>query len=745
MNNPVLELGRIFRAVSIAETSAEQVKEIVDATATTLAVDVSSLYLVNRDGDMSLIANYGLDKASAIDVILPAGEGLVGLTAKSLHPVNIADANNHQANYYIPGIDGGELKSFCGVPLVKLGKVIGVLVVQSNERRQFSAEDEAFLVTLAAQLAQLKIDIPESKKKRKIIRVQGLKGAPGIAVGRVKSCDTDFSKQAPDVKFDNQEAAIAKWHELLEEVKASIIADQQKFSGVVADDVSAIFSAYSLLISDPSLVEHVEAEIKKGHSLVYSIRHAIDGFAEKFLMMNDPYLRARSEDIHHIGDKLLQALRPTSETRELASEEAVVLVGRNIGVTDIAAVLGGQLVGIISGEGSSLSHVAVLANAMGIPAVMGVDEFKLLGEGEQIIVDGNRGEFIVKPSKRLLNAYHGLINHQLDVAKQLAPLAGKEAISLDGQAVKLFANTGLLADIMPGLQNGADGVGLYRTEIPFMVHESFPSEEEQLAIYQQVINAYQGMPVYMRILDIGSDKQLPYFPITGEANPAMGWRGIRFVLDNSPLLMTQLRAMLRAGMSQGNLHLLIPMISDYDELLRFHQLLDEAVEQLNSEGYVISKPPVGIMVEVPAAISQFTLWQDKIDFVSIGSNDLSQYLLAVDRNNARVSERYDAVHPAVINEIQRVVEQANKYNLPVCVCGEMASDPVAVVLLLALGVRRLSISAVRIPFIKSLIRQISISDCLALLAEVSVLKRAGDIRECVEEFLDKQVFAYPTQ
>ncbi len=738
VKNPLLELSKILQAASRAETSAAQAEVIVEAIAASLSVDICSLYLADPNGDMHLVANHGLPRAVVANVRIPREQGLVGLTARNLHPVNIAEANSHPASYIVPGIDDGELESFCGVPLVRSGRVTGVLVVQSTVRRQFSQEDEAFLVTLASQLASINIELPGTSTQKKFRRHAGIKGSPGVAIGKAFTVGLDEGGQFPEVHLGSVEANLERWRSLLQEAKQSIRADQAQFTDTVHEDTTAIFEAYLMLIEDPGFVRAVESELQKEAGLVSAIKHAVDHFSALFKAMEDPYLRSRHEDIRHIGQKLLVTLKKSATPRQERAGEPVVLVGSHIGVSDIAAVVQGQLVGIVSGGGSSLSHAAVLANALGIPAVMGAEDLGSVNDGDTLVVDGNRAEYITRPTKSLLREYQRVIEQQSQESEQLAYLRDMPAITTDGCRVHLYANTGLLADISPGLQNGAEGVGLYRTEIPFMLHETFPSEEEQVAIYEQVIAAYGDMPVYMRVLDIGSDKQLPYFPIPGEDNPAMGWRGIRFALDNSSLLMSQLRAVLRASIGRRNLRILIPMVSEFEELERFHWLLDEACLQINNEFGVMDKPPVGVMVEVPVTISQLGLWHDRVDFIAIGSNDLSQYLLALDRNNARVAARYDAVHPGVISEIHRIVDTARRLQLPVCLCGEMASDPVAVILLLGMGIRMLSMSAVKIPHIKSLVRQVSIGECEQVLATALQERSTETIRERVTQFIDQQ-------
>lgn len=736
MKNPLFELSRILRSVSDSSTPSEQVKVIVDSIAECLSVDVCSLYMVDEHAAMVLVANHGLPAENVVNIKMPPGVGLVGLTASSLHPVNIADARSHPANYFIAGIDDGEFQSFCGVPLVRAGKVIGVLVVQSGAKRQFSPEDEAFLVTLASQLALLDIDIGRLSTTQKFQRLTAIRGAPGVAVGRAVVIGDGRPGSYQDDVGASAEQKIARWRTLLEEVRQSIAEDKQKLNTALDEDVSLIFDAYAMLVSDPAFSACVEREIQRDKGLVAAIQAAADHFAELFAAMEDPYLKSRHEDVRHLGRKLIATLTLPQMPGDAEDDEPVVLVGSHISVSDIADYMGRNLVGVVCGDGSSLSHTAVLANAIGIPAVVGVGKIKAITHGDTVIVDGNSGAFVVHPTRQLLREYKKLMAQQVVTTEKLSALKALPAKTLDGQAVNLYTNTGLLADLAPGLQNGAEGVGLYRTEIPFIVHDTFPSEDEQFGIYRQVLQAYAGKPVYMRVLDIGSDKQLPYYPISGEDNPAMGWRGIRFALDNSSLLMSQLRAMLRAALGTKELHILIPMVSNFEELEVFHQLMGEACRQISAEYGEVTRPRVGIMVEVPVVISQLPLWADKLDFISIGSNDLSQYLLAIDRNNARVAAYYDAVHPGVISEIRRAVETARDHRLPVCICGEMAADPVAVVLLLGLGVRTLSMSAMKIPFVKSLVRQIKIEDCQRIVADVSSMYSAIAIRSHVIDFLD---------
>jgi phosphotransferase system enzyme I (PtsI)/phosphotransferase system enzyme I (PtsP) len=736
MPHSLLELSRIMQLVSMAKLPGEQVKTIVDSIANILKVDVCSLYLVDALGDMLLVSNYGLDPSLTRDVRIPSGKGLVGLTARSLHPLNIANVSLHSANYPIKGIDDSELQSFCGVPMVRAGEVIGVLVAQTKQAREFSAEDEAFLLTLASQLALINIVVPEPTKENKVKRIKGIKASPGISIGHVYKSIAD-NEWVCDIPADDIDQNLAKWRDLFDQIQQSFIDDQKALAESVAGDISTLFEAYTLLVKDPIFTGQVETLIMSGRGIVIAIQSSVDQIANMFLAIEDTYLRSRSEDIQHIGRKLLTLLCNTPKETKFNSSDPIILVGEHISVTDIANAMEWNLVGVVSGDGSALAHAAVLANALGVPSVMGVENIAAIHSDERIIIDGNNGALIIYPTKKLIDEYGKLILEQVKTEEQLLAIKDLPGKTLDEININLYTNTGLLADIAPGLLHGAEGVGLYRTEIPFMMQDTFPTEDEQAAIYQEVMKAYDKKPVYMRVLDIGSDKQLPYYPITGESNPAMGWRGIRFVLDNSSLLMSQLRAMLKSSHATGNLHILVPMVSDYHELEVFHLLLDEACAQLNEEGLSITKPPVGIMIEVPVAVSQFHLWADKLDFVSIGSNDLSQYLLAMDRNNSRVANRYDAVHPGVLAEINAVVSKAKELHLPLSVCGELACDPVAVIMLLGMGVRTFSMSASKLLHIKALIRRVKITDCQTEASKALNLKSAFLIRQSVQKYLDE--------
>jgi len=733
--NVILELSLLQKEIGELSSPAEQVRKIVESISAIVGSDVCTLYLQDQNNDLVLMASHGL--AHTRPVHIPAGRGLVGLVVKNRHPINLAKASEHPDFYYVEGTAEERFQSFCGIPLVHYGKVIGVLVVQSRNAEALSPESEGFLVTLSSQLAHLVADMPRTLQGAYVnTYVRGVKGSSGIGIGYAVLCDHGDLFSVPDEPCEDIEAAVAQWHALLKRVREEIKNEESALGKMVDASVSNIFSTYSSLLADQALVGKVEQEIRNGNWLPGALRKSVQYFADLFLAMEDPYLRARHEDIHHLGNKLFNSLQGNNALAERAElVDQVVLIGDEVSISDIAAIPGEKLVGIICFGGSTLSHTAVLANALGVPAVMGVGTLKNLRNREKFIVDGNSGQIIRYPNEMICSEFQRLIDEEKQLVSKLSTLRDQPAVTPDGFEVRLFTNSGLLADLSPGLRHGAQGIGLYRTEIPFMVRDSFPSEQEQETVYRQVFQAYAGRPVYMRTLDIGGDKQLPYFPIEDEDNPALGWRGIRFTLDNIQLLMTQVRAMLRAAGTEGDLHILLPMISATEELNTFNELLEEALKQLKDEGVPVRRPKTGVMVEVPAAISQLPFWRRRIDFVSIGSNDLSQYLLALDRNNARVANRYDHIHPAVIHELYRVVKIAREHALPVSLCGEMASDPLAVILLVGMGIKTLSMSATKLPRIKYLIRALPQRRAESILKQCLMLDNVQDIRAMLQNSL----------
>jgi len=730
VNDFMLELTRITHKASLTENQREQIQVIVSAITETIDVDVCTIYRRNLDNDMYLLATHGL--ANRHPIIIPQNLGLVGLVAKSQHTLNMIEPAEHADYYFVRQSDEDALHSFCGAPLVHRGEVIGVLVVQSRKPVLLGQEQEAFISTLAAHLALLLSGMPQEKGRASKYnqRATGICGASGTAIGKIQLVESKHLMDFPDAHAEDPQHELTQWLELKKTVAAEVQQERNAVEKNLGESLASIVDIYQVLLADHKFGDKVESYLATGLGLLTAIKHTVRYFSDLFQSMQDPYLRARHEDIDYLGDKLYQAwLGKNSCQPKVEINSPVVLMGSHISVSDIISLPAQNLVAIVCFSGAALSHIAVFANALGIPAVMGIGELKELSNGEQVIVDGNIGQIIRNPSKPVIKEYRLLADSQLHLDQKLQTLHDKPALTSDGVLIQLFANSGLQADVMPGVRNGADGIGLFRTEIPFMVRNSLPSEDEQIEVYQHVFQSYGKKPVYIRTLDIGGDKPLPYLPIIEEENPALGWRGIRFTLDNLQLMMTQLRAIIRAADGREDINILLPMLSTTAQLDKCIELVDMACTQLIDEGINIQRPKVGIMVEVPAVIPLLQFWHKKLDFISIGSNDLSQYLLATDRNNPFVGKLFDSLHPAIIHELKRIVDIANNYKLPLSLCGEMASDPVAMLILIGLGMRRLSLSSSRLPLIKWIIRSISIEDAQRFAQQALSLDNADAIRQ----------------
>jgi phosphotransferase system enzyme I (PtsP) len=434
--------------------------------------------------------------------------------------------------------------------------------------------------------------------------------------------------------------------------------------------------------------------------------------------MDDDYLRERASDVKDLGRRLLSYLQQAQQ-QTLVYPDNTILVSEELSPAMLGEVPPEKLVGLISVLGSRNSHVAILARAMGIPTVVAAVDLPYTRlDGIELILDGYHGDVFTNPSILLRKQYAEVVEEERLINRDLDSLRSLPCVTLDGHHLPLWVNTGLLADVKRAQQRGAEGVGLYRSEVAFMGTSRFPSENEQVQMYREQLQAFHPLPVTMRTLDVGGDKPLSYFPIK-ESNPYLGWRGIRITLDHPEIFLVQVRAMIKASAGLNNLHILLPMVSGVHELDDAQYLIHRAWGELIDEGIDVQMPQIGVMIEVPSAVYQARELARMADFLSVGSNDLTQYLLAVDRNNARVAALYDYLHPAVLMALQDVVNAAHAEGKPVSICGEMAGDPVAAVLLLAMGFDSLSMNSTHLPKVKWLLRKMTLKHAQALLREIS--------------------------
>ncbi|RPT96548.1 phosphoenolpyruvate--protein phosphotransferase [Pseudomonas aeruginosa] len=721
-------LRKIVQEVNSAKDLKAALGIIVQRVKEAMGTQVCSVYLLDTETQrFVLMATEGLNKRSIGKVSMAPSEGLVGLVGTREEPLNLENAAAHPRYRYFAETGEERYASFLGAPIIHHRRVMGVLVVQQKERRQFDEGEEAFLVTMNAQLAGVIAHAEATGSIRGLgklgkgiqeAKFVGVPGAPGVGVGKaVVVLPPADLEVVPDKQVDDIDAEIALFKQALEGVRADMRALSSKLASQLRKEERALFDVYLMMLDDASIGNEVKRIIRTGQWAQGALRQVVMEHVQRFELMDDAYLRERASDVKDIGRRLLAYLQEERK-QNLTYPEQTIIVSEELSPAMLGEVPEGRLVGLVSVLGSGNSHVAILARAMGIPTVMGaVDLPYSKVDGIDLIVDGYHGEVYTNPSAELVRQYSDVVAEERELSKGLAALRELPCETLDGHRMPLWVNTGLLADVARAQERGAEGVGLYRTEVPFMINDRFPSEKEQLAIYREQLSAFHPLPVTMRTLDIGGDKALSYFPIK-EDNPFLGWRGIRVTLDHPEIFLVQTRAMLKASEGLDNLRILLPMISGTHELEEALHLIHRAWGEVRDEGVDIAMPPIGMMVEIPAAVYQTRELARQVDFLSVGSNDLTQYLLAVDRNNPRVADLYDYLHPAVLHALKKVVDDAHLEGKPVSICGEMAGDPAAAVLLMAMGFDSLSMNATNLPKVKWLLRQITLDKARDLLGQL---------------------------
>ncbi len=749
-------LKRIVQDVTTANHLTDALETLVQRVREAVSADAVSVYLIdNRLAEYVLIATEGLNKQAESHVRVSLDSGLIGLVGRREEPVNITNAPSHPDFHQNSLLGEEHLNAFLGVPIIQHRKLYGVLTVQQVDERCFDDAEEAFLITLAAQLggiiaqAEATGELAQLTQHRTTgstaqhdlvqIALTGIGSVPGVAIGTAiviyPPADID---NVPRTLVEDLDHEIALFNEALNAARDSMHRLGRQIKSSVDEEEHALFDVYLRILDKDSLGAEVVQEIRNEKlSAQAALATVIKKHVLQFENMKDDYLRERASDFRDIGRRVLAELQ-SSQREEIDYPRRTILVGEEISPAALAEVPEGQLGGIVSARGANNSHVAILARALGVPAVMGVRGLKIEQLSRRaIIVDGYYGHVFISPSKALLSEYKQLIQEEDKLNQSLESLRDKPAETTDNYRVSLQVNTGLAMDAGLSMSVGAEGVGLYRSEIPFMSRDRFPSEDEQYIIYRQILKAFAPRWVTMRTLDIGGDKVLPYFPIE-EDNPYLGWRGIRVTLDHPDVFLLQVRAMMRANEELNNLRIMLPMITSLSEVDEACFLVDKAYMELLEEGCNIARPQVGVMIEVPAAVYQAREIAKRVDFLSVGSNDLTQYLLAVDRNNARVASLYDGLHPAMLGALLKVVEGGHAAGVEVSICGEMASDPLAVILLLAMGFDTLSMNSASLPRIKWVIRNISIANARKILGDVMELEHPGEIRLHLQKALEDE-------
>ena len=737
-------LRRIVQDVTSAASFQEALDIIVHEVREALGIEVCSVYLLNSARDRYLfVANEGFNADATGTLSLGLHEGLVGLVGERAEPINLDDATAHPRFHLIPEIGEESFNSFLGVPVIHQRQVLGVLVVQQRDRRRFDESEEAFLVTLSAQLAaiiahaQATGDIARLTDKgtglgardREEVMFRGVAGAPGISLGTAVVVHPAASLEAVLEKVvEDTTVELMVLDKAVNSVRNDIQRISDQFAESLPPEELALFDVYLHMLDDNALPGDIRKHIRDGQWAQGALKQVIREHVRRFEAMEDSYLRERGADVKDLGLRLLAYLQDI-RAKKTHFPDDTILVGDEVTPGMLANIPADTLRGIVSVRGSGNSHVAILARALGIPAVMGTVDLPLANvDNRPLIVDGFYGEVFANPSEQFIEQYQMLANEEREFAEELEELKELPSVTKDGWRVRLWVNIGLPGDISRSLDRGAEGVGLFRTEVPFMTRDRFPSEEEQRLIYREHMVAFEPRQMTMRTLDIGGDKSLSYFPIN-EDNPFLGWRGIRVTLDHPEIFMVQTRAMIKANAGlQCLLRIMLPMISNITEVEEAKALVQRAYEEVVEEGVDVKQPMVGVMIEVPAAVYQSRQLAKSVDFLAVGSNDLTQYMLAVDRNNPRVASLYQETHPAVLTALREVARAAHAERKPVGICGELAGTPVGAVLLMAMGYDVLSMNATNLPKVKWVIRNIKRSDARRMLARVLKMDTAQEIQ-----------------
>ncbi|HCT7874946.1 TPA: phosphoenolpyruvate--protein phosphotransferase [Klebsiella pneumoniae] len=734
-------LREIVEKVASAPRLNEALDILVTDVCQAMETEVCSVYLADNDRRCYyLMATRGLKKPRGRTVALAFDEGLVGLVGRLAEPINLADAQKHPSFKYIPAVKEDRFRAFLGVPIIQRRQLLCVLVVQQRELRQFDESEESFLVTLATQMAAIlsQSQLNALFGQYRQTRIRALPASSGVAIAEGwMDVSLPLMEQVYEASTLDTASERERLTGALEEAANEFRRYSKRYAAGAQKETAAIFDLYSHLLSDARLRRELFAEVDKGAVAEWAVKKIIEKFAEQFAALSDGYLKERAGDLRTLGQRLLFHLDDSIQGPNTWPAR-IILVADELSATTLAEVPQDRLAGVVVRDGAANSHAAIMVRALGIPTVMGADIQPSLLHGHTLIVDGYRGELLVDPEPVLLQEYQRLISEENELSRLAEDDLQRASELKSGERVKVMLNAGLSPEHEEKLGSFVDGIGLYRTEIPFMLQSGFPSEEEQVAQYQGMLQMFNSKPVTLRTLDIGADKQLPYMPIS-EENPCLGWRGIRITLDQPEIFLIQVRAMLRANAATGNLSILLPMVTSLEEVDEARRLIDRASREVEEMiGYAIPRPRLGVMLEVPSMVFMLPQLASRIDFISVGTNDLTQYLLAVDRNNTRVASMYDSLHPAVLRALAMIAHDAERFGIDLRLCGEMAGDPMCVTILIGLGYRHLSMNGRSVARVKYLLRRIDIEEAQELSRRSLDAQMTAEVRHQVAAFMERR-------
>ena len=733
-------LRRLREVMAERESAQTRLDKVVVLIASNMVAEVCSLYLCRRDGSLELFATEGLNPLAVHNTHLKPGEGLVGLIAEQAEPMQFPDAQHHPAFSYHPETGEEIYHSFVGVPILRGGHTIGVLTVQNRTMRLYSDEEVEALQTTAMVLAEtiasggLVADGLTTEERREVgARFTGLPISEGVALGHVVLHEPRIVVTrliSEDVELERRRLAQA-----IEELTGMIDGMMARGDMARAGEHREVLEAFRMFAHDHGWRRRLDEALLTGLTAEAAVQRVRNDTRARMLRLPDTHARDRLHDIDDLSNRLLRLLAGGVGTAATGSlPQDAIVIARTMGPAELLDYDRQRLRGLVLEEGGAASHVAIVARALGVAALTRVKGvLEAVEPGDAAIVDAEGGELHIRPTQEVVSAYADKVRFRARRQAQYAALRTVPSVTLDGERVAMHINAGLLFDLPHLDQSGADGIGLFRTELQFMISSTFPRLEQQTRLYKAILDAASERPVVFRSLDVGGDKVLPYFRAGKEENPAIGWRAIRMALDRPALFRTQVRSLLRAAAGR-ELRLMLPMIADVSEFQAARALINREVVILKRHGRPEPrKLMIGAMIEVPALLWQLDRVLPLADFASVGSNDLMQFLFAADRGNVRVAERFDALNPAGLKALRLIVEAANRHGVPLTLCGEMAGRPLEAMALIGLGFRSISMAPASVGPVKAMVLSLDAGDLGRRLDELLESKDTS-LREDLKRF-----------
>ena len=740
---PRVLLKRLRELMAEPLEPQERLDQIVRQIAQNMVAEVCSVYVLRSDGILELYATEGLNPGAVHLAQLKMGQGLVGTIAASARPLNLSDAQSHPAFTYLPETGEEIYHSFLGVPILRTGRALGVLVVQNRASRTYREDEVEALETTAMVIAEM-VATGELKKLTKPgleldlsrpVAIEGASFGEGIGLGYVVLHEPRIV--VTNLLNEDSEHELGRLAEALGSLRISIDDMLSRREISMEGEHREVLETYRMFAHDRGWVRKLEEAIRNGLTAEAAVERVQSETKARMIRLTDPYLRERMHDFDDLANRLLRQL--TGYGAKLSANSFpndAIVVARAMGAAELLDYPRQNVRGLVLEESAVTSHVVIVARAMGIPVVgQAAGAVALAENGDAIIIDGDDARVHLRPMADLQRSYEEKVRFRARRQAQYRALRAVEPVTKDGRHINLQMNAGLLVDLPHLNESGASGIGLFRTELQFMIASTMPKAEEQEAFYRNVLKQAGGRPVTFRTLDIGGDKVVPYFRAAEEENPALGWRAIRLSLDRPGLLRTQLRAMLRAA-AGADLRLMLPMVTEVSELKEVRDLLQKEIQRQSKIGEQLPKKlQFGAMLEVPSLLWQMDELMAEVDFVSVGSNDLFQFAMAVDRGNARVSDRFDTLGRPFLRILRDIVRAGERNDTLVTLCGEMASKPISAMALMGIGFRSVSMSPAAIGPVKSMLLSLDAGKLEALLMPaIDDTKPTTSIRQILTDF-----------